>query len=127
MTSNTKTKRGKELLLNSLKEKTKPLLKYVKNNKVDKPLIRKYMKVSDKGDKKYSVVTPMGKIIYFGSRLHEQFKDTGLGFYSKFDHLDVSRRAAYKARHKAIRLKSGEFAYMSPEQPSFYSYWMLWN
>lgn len=121
------TKRGKEIIKKQLKDRTKPLLKYVKNNKVDKPLIRKYIKVSDRGDKKYSVRTPMGRLIHFGDKRYQQFSDQALGTYKHLDHNDVSRRASYRARHKKIFTKDKKPAYLNPEQPSFYSYWMLWN
>lgn len=123
----TKTKRGKQLIDKELKDRTKPLLKYISNGKVDKILIRKYIKVSNRGDKKYMITTPMNKKIHFGNKNYEQFKDTALGTYKHLDHGDKSRRAAYKARHKAIKTKDGKFAYMSPEQPSFYSMYFLWD
>ena len=121
------SKRGKEIIKKQLKDKTKPLLKYVKNGKVDKVLIRKYIKVSNRGDAKYSVRTPMGKLIHFGNKNYEQYFDSALGKYSHLNHLDKSRRASYKARHKVIKTKDGKFAYMSPEQPSFYSMYFLWD
>jgi hypothetical protein len=121
------SKRGQEIINKKLKERTKTLLKYVKNGKVDKPLIRKRISVSERGDKKYKVITPMGKKIHFGSRNYEHFKDSALGTYKHLDHGDVKRRASYKARHKAIKTKDGKFAYLNPEQPSFYSMFFLWD
>jgi len=120
-------KRGKEIIKKELKDKTKPLLKYVKNGKVDKALIRKYIKPSNRGNSKYMIRTPMGKLIHFGDKRFEQYRDSALGTYKHLDHGDKSRRAAYKARHKSIKTKDGKFAYMSPEQPSFYSMYFLWD
>ena len=119
--------RGKQLIDKKLKDITKPLLQYVKNNKVDKELIRKYIKVSNRGNYKYMVMTPMGKLIHWGDKRYEQYFDSALGKYSHLNHGDKARRAAYKARHKKIKLKDGTYAYMNPEQPSFYSLHFLWT
>ena len=83
-----------------------------------------------KAKKKYSIyVLKNGKkrLIHFGSSINKQYKDK-LGHYKNLDHNDVSRRASYRARHKAITTKKdNKPAYMNPDQPSFYSYWMLWT
>ena len=121
-----KTKRGKEIIKKELKDRTKPLLKYVKNGKVDKELVRKHIKVSNRANYKYSVRTPMGKLIHFGDKRYQHFKDTALGKYKHLDHGDVKRRAAYRARHKKI-LKGNTPAYLNPESSSFYSYNFLWT
>jgi len=123
----TTKKRGQKIIDKKIKDKTKPLLQYVKNGKVDKALIRKYIKVSNRGNSKYSVRTPMGKLIHWGDKRFEQYSDQALGTYKHLDHNDVSRRASYRARHKKIFTKDKRPAYLNPEQPSFYSYWMLWS
>jgi hypothetical protein len=84
-------------------------------------------KVSDRKDKKYSVITPSGKKIHFGNKNYHHYKDSsGLGIYSHLDHLDKKRRASYRARHKAILKKDGKPAYLDKEQPAYYSYKFLW-
>lgn len=72
------------------------------------------------------------KWVHFGAIVDgkpmEQFKDsTGLGLYSKYDHGDKNRRASYQARHKAIKLKDGSYAYKNKNSPSYYSMMFLWS
>lgn len=86
---------------------------------------------STRKNKKYSVITPKGKVVHFGAIQNgipmEQYKDsTGLGLYSEYDHNDIKRRENYRSRHKSILLKNGKPAYLDKEQPSFYSYNFLW-
>jgi hypothetical protein len=57
------------------------------------------------------------KWIHFGAIQNgipmDQYKDsTGLGLYTKYDHLDPKRRKLYRARHKVIKLKDGTLAYI---------------
>ena len=81
---------------------------------------------STRKDKKYMVVYK-GKKIHFGNKNYEQFFDkVPLKLYSHLDHGDKKRRASYRARHKAIKLKDGSLAYKNKEQPSYYSYNFLW-
>ena len=86
---------------------------------------------STRVNKKYMVRTPKGKLIHFGAIVNGkpmgQFKDsTGLGLYSKYDHLDKKRRASYRARHKAIKLNDGSPAYKNKEQAAYYAWHLLW-
>ena len=84
-------------------------------------------KVSERKNKKYSVITPSGKKIHFGNKNYQHYKDsTGLGIYSHLDHKDKKRRTSYQARHKAILKKDGKPAYKDRESPSYYSYNFLW-
>lgn len=85
---------------------------------------------STRKDKKYMVVYN-GKKIHFGAIQNgtpmDQYKDsTGLGIYSKYDHGDKKRRASYRSRHKAIKLKDGSLAYKNKSSPSYYSWMYLW-
>ena len=85
---------------------------------------------STRATKKYMVVYN-GKKIHFGAIVNmipmEQFKDsTGLGLYSKYDHGDKKRRASYRARHKAIKLKDGTLAYKNKNSASYWSMKYLW-
>lgn len=85
-------------------------------------------KKSTRKNKKYSVITPSGKTVHFGSSSYEQYKDsTGLGLYSHLDHNDEKRRDNYRARHKKIKLKDDSYAYLNKEQPSYYSWHFLWS
>lgn len=86
---------------------------------------------STRKDKKYMVRTPNGKLVHFGAIVNgkpmEHYKDsTGLGLYSKYDHGDPKRRANYRNRHKAIKLKDGTPAYKNKESSSYYSFTYLW-
>ena len=88
-------------------------------------------KKSTRKGKKYMVKVPSGKWIHFGAIVNmipmEQFKDsTGLGLYSKYDHGDKKRRASYRARHKAIKLKDGTLAYKNKNSASYWSMKYLW-
>lgn len=70
-------------------------------------------------DKKYSVRTPSGKLIHFGARGMQQYKDQALGKYSKLNHGDKKRRDRYRSRHS-------KDMYNDPERPSYYSWRYLW-
>ena len=76
--------------------------------------------------KKYSVYTPSGKLVSFGDRSMEHYKDTALGLYSNQDHLDPVRRERYLKRAKGIKNKKGEVTWNNPESPNYYSVHFLW-
>jgi len=85
-------------------------------------------KKSTRKGKKYSVVTPSGKIIHFGSSEMEQYRDsTGLELYSHLDHLDKERQRRYLARAKGIKNKDGKLTWDNPESPNYYSIRYLWQ
>ena len=65
--------------------------------------------------KKYTV-RYKGKLIHFGQRGYEDYTD----------HKDKKRRASYRARHMAIRLKNGKLAYKNKESPAFWALKILW-
>ena len=83
-------------------------------------------KQSTRKNKKYMVKTPQNKWVHFGARGYKHYKDSALGLYSSFDHLDKERRDRYKARHEKILLKDGTPAYKNKEQPAYYAYNYLW-
>jgi hypothetical protein len=84
-------------------------------------------KKSTNKNKKYMVKTPKGKWIHFGAVGMEQYKDTtGLGLYSKYDHLDKERRRRYLSRAKGIKTKDGKLTWNNPESANFYSVKFLW-
>jgi hypothetical protein len=76
--------------------------------------------------KKYAVYTPKGKLVNFGAKGMEHYKDTALGLYKSSDHNDPERRRLYRARHSKILMKDGSPAYLNSEQPAFYSWNFLW-
>lgn len=87
---------------------------------------------SDRKDKKYSVITPLGKKIHFGAIRNnipmEQYRDsTGLGLYSKYDHNDKDRRNRYLARAKGIKDKNGNLTWKDKESANYYSIKFLWT
>ena len=85
-------------------------------------------KKSTNKNKKYMVTTPNGKIIHFGARDMEQYKDTtGLGLYSHLNHNDKERRRLYLARAKGIKDKNGNLTWNNPESANYYSIKFLWN
>ena len=57
-----------------------------------------------------------GKHIHFGATGYEDFTE----------HKDPVRRANYRRRHGAIKLKDGRLAYTVPTSPSYWSYHLLW-
>jgi hypothetical protein len=78
-------------------------------------------------NKKYMVRSPQGKLIHFGDRRYQHFKDsTGLGLYSNLDHGDKERRKSYLARAKGIRDSSGRLTWNNPETSNFYAIRFLW-
>lgn len=84
--------------------------------------------ISTRQNKKYSVITPSGNTVHFGSKKYGQFKDsTGLGTYSHKDHLDLDRRELYRRRARGIKDGTGRLAYRNRESPAYYSYNFLWN
>jgi hypothetical protein len=74
--------------------------------------------------KKYNAVllnkkTKTERRIPFGQRGYEQYKDTtGLGLYSKVNHLDKNRRRLYRIRHDGEQFNKYSSGY--------FSYYYLW-
>lgn len=78
-----------------------------------------YFEKSKSQNKKYDAVlekkyTLREKRVPFGDKRYEHYKDrTGLGLYSKLDHLDPQRRRNYTSRHSSDsqnKFSSGWFA-----------------
>lgn len=83
--------------------------------------------ISNRAGKKYSVTTPNGKIVHFGSSKSEHYKDkTGLGKWSHKDHLDTKRRTSYLARAGGITNKQGHLTKNDKESANYYSMNYLW-
>jgi hypothetical protein len=82
---------------------------------------------SNRSGKKYSVKTPSGKIVHFGSSVSEHYNDsTGLGAWSHKNHNDEKRRASYLARSSGIKNKSGQLTKNNKESANYYSINYLW-
>ena len=83
-------------------------------------------KKSTRVNKKYMVKVG-NKWIHFGNKNYQQYFDkVPLKLYSHLDHKDPKRRANYRNRHKAIKLKDGSYAYKNKEQPAYWSMQYLW-
>tara|TARA_E500000178_G_C16981471_1_gene736006 strand:+ start:747 stop:1016 length:270 start_codon:yes stop_codon:yes gene_type:complete len=86
------------------------------------------IQISTSKYKKYMVKTPKGKIIHFGDKRYEHFKDTtGLGKYSNLNHNDKKRRENYCKRAKGIKDGKGNLTYNNKESPNYYSMKYLWS
>ncbi len=48
------------------------------------------------------------------------------GYKDYTEHKDPARRANYRRRHGAIKLKDGCLAYTVPTSPAFWSWELLW-
>ena len=68
-----------------------------------------YIKKSDRPEKKYvaSVKDKKGhsRLIHFGAKDYEQYRDSALGLYSSKNHGDSKRRKAYFLRHSGTDSK----------------------
>lgn len=82
--------------------------------------------VSTRKHKKYSVVTPKGKVVHFGDKRYSQYKDSVLGVYSNLDNNDTARRRSYRRRARGIKNRRGKAVYKHKESPAYYSYNFLW-
>ena len=70
---------------------------------------------SQRAAKKWAVLYE-GKFIHFGATGYQDFTE----------HKDPARRANYRRRHGAIRLKDGRLAHTVPTSPAFWSWELLW-
>ncbi len=89
----------------------------------------KFTKASD--SHKYVAHMKDGSNVKFGHKNYQHYKDTvpksmGGGQWSHKDHHDSTRRASYRARHGAIKTKSGGLAYKKQYSPAWFSYYYLW-
>lgn len=79
--------------------------------------------ISHLKDKKYDAIlrnkiTKKIKLVPFGSKNYQQYKDIALGYYSNLNHLDKKRRDHYRARHNGEQKNK----YSS----GFWSWYYLW-
>jgi hypothetical protein len=82
---------------------------------------------SNRKDKKYSVITPLGRKIHFGNKNYQQYFDkVPLKLYTSLNHKDKERRKNYLARAKGIKNKEGKSTWTDPESSNYYSVKYLW-
>ena len=73
------------------------------------------------------VRSPSGKLIHFGDKRYQHFKDTTpLKLYSNLDHGDEKRRDSYLKRAKGIRNKDGFKTYKNKNTANYYAINYLW-
>ena len=73
------------------------------------------LRPSTRKGKKYAVLY-QGKWIHFGATGYEDFTE----------HKDPARRANYRRRHGAIKLRDGRLAYTVKSSPAYWSWTLLW-
>ena len=75
------------------------------------------LEVSNNKNKRFSIISPNGYKIHFGLYPYK------VGTY--IDHNNDTLRKNWRARHSKI-LKNGRPAFLNPESPAFYSWFLLW-
>lgn len=73
------------------------------------------LSVSKKEGKRFSISTPSGRRVDFGSASGETF----------LDHKNEQKRKAWRARHSKIMRGDG-LAHRDPESPAYYAWRILW-
>lgn len=68
---------------------------------------------SKKTGKKWTITTPMGKLVHFGAK----------GYLDYTQHHDVDRKKNYIQRHSA----TGKEQWDNPDTAGFWSRWLLWS
>jgi len=81
--------------------------------------------LSDKKNKKLSVIVDNKKIDFGDTRYQNFFDRSGL-LDKSFNHLDKERRRLYLIRSKNIKDKEGNLTYLNPLSPNFHSVKILW-
>lgn len=81
--------------------------------------------------KKYTAVMKDGRLVHFGDRRYQHYKDSvpkrmGGGLWSHKDHNNRDRRDNYRKRHAGMRTASNRPAYRVKYSPSWFSYYYLW-
>ena len=76
-------------------------------------------------NKKYSVLFPDGKIVTFGDKRYQHYRDR-IGLWSNLDHNNKTRRENYRKRHEAVKLKDGRIAKNVKFTPAWFSWNFLW-
>lgn len=83
------------------------------------------------GNHKYAAHLKNGKIVQFGHKDYQHYKDTvpknmGGGLWTHKDHLDPERRRRYRLRHGGIITKGGSKACQVKYSVCWFSYHYLW-
>tara|TARA_R110000803_G_scaffold140861_5_gene207413 strand:- start:6236 stop:6526 length:291 start_codon:yes stop_codon:yes gene_type:complete len=89
-----------------------------------KPILYKPW-ISKAKNKKYSVYVKGDKIIHFGDKRYQHFKDK-IGDYKSLDHNDPVRRKSYLARAKGIKNKQGELTWKDKNTANYWAVRVLW-
>ena len=81
--------------------------------------------------KKYTAILPNGKLVHFGHRDYQHYKDSvptrlGGGLWSHKNHMDKSRRQNYRRRHGGMKCKDGTKCINKKYSPAWFSYYFLW-
>jgi hypothetical protein len=97
---------------------------------MEKKTLYKPFKYKGNGVFKYSVyvkneTTGKPKLIHFGNKKYQQFKDK-IGHYKNLDHNDPKRRERYLARAKGIRNKKGELTWKDKNTKNYWAVRILW-
>ncbi len=71
------------------------------------------------------MVRVKGKLIHFGSRAMEHYKDK-TGIWKSKDHNDPVRRKSYRARAGGIKNKEGKKTVSDPTSANFHAFRVLW-
>ena len=71
--------------------------------------------VSTRKNKRFYVIIS-DHIIHFGSKSGSTY----------IDHHDSIKRKNWRARHSKIKNKAGQYVYLDPYSPSYWSYHILW-
>jgi hypothetical protein len=93
---------------------------------MDKELYKPFK--SNAKNKKYSVYVKENnkpKLIHFGDKRYEHFKDK-IGEYKTLDHGDKERRDNYLKRAKGIKDKQGKLTYKDKNSANYWAVNFLW-
>jgi len=95
------------------------------------PLPKGVTFVRGAGAKKYTAVLPGGRRVSFGHKSYQQYRDAvprrlGGGLWTKLNHNDRRRRAAYRRRAAGMRCKDGQRCIDRKFSPAWFSYHFLW-
>jgi hypothetical protein len=81
---------------------------------------------SNRKNKKYMVLNDNNKIVHFGDKRYEQFKDN-VGLYKKLNHNDKKRQKNYCKRSAFIRDKNGNLTKNNIDSANYWSRKLLWD
>lgn len=82
------------------------------------------IEISTRKNKKYVVRVSEDLYVHFGQQGCSHYHDK-MGYYARFNHGDKKKRAAWRARFKAIT-KNGKPAYKDKTSAVYYAWKYLW-